>query len=251
MSHRLDGEEQMGNANMSAEGLSHRATPQEDPRPRSGRRWPIALTYAAWIAILIAISALPYIFFDGDFTRIVEQAMTEESSRIAAASIGIVLLVADLLLVIPSGLIIALMAALLGGVIGAIVGAIGLSLACALGFWIGRSIKGDFSDNPAEQRQFTYAKDLIRRNGVIILSACRPIPVLAELSVIAAGALGLPMRSVMMATVLANVGLASVYAGLGSMAGTGWLGFSFVLAASLALPATTILLARSFGIRAS
>lgn len=224
---------------------------RDDPRVRSNRRWRLAFTYAAWMVVIVALSALPYIFFDGDFTRLVEGAMIEDTPRTAVAAIGIALLIADLFLVIPSGLVIALMAALLGGVAGAVAGTVGLSLACVLGFWIGKSVAKDFSEDATEQRQFNYVSGLIRRHGVTILAACRPIPVLAELSVIAAGALGLSMRSVLMTTLLANVGIASVYAGLGSMAGAGWLGFALILAASLALPALTILISRSFGLQKS
>ena len=223
----------------------------EDRRSRSVRRWRLVFTYTAWIVVIIAVSALPYLFFDGDFTRIVEWTMTEETPSAAVAAIGVALLIADLFLVIPSGLIIALMASLLGGVIGAIAGTVGLSLACVLGFCIGRSVGRDFSDDRAEQREFVYVSGLIRRHGVIILAVCRPIPLLAELSIIAAGALGLSMRSALTTTFLANVGIASIYAGLGAMAGTGWLGFSFVLAASFALPALMILASRSLGMRKS
>lgn len=176
--------------------------------------------------------------------------MTEGTPRIAVAAVGIVLLVADLFLVIPSGLVIALMAGLLGGVSAALAGAAGLSLACALGYWIGKSVGEDFSDDAAEKREFGYVTGLLRRHGLVMLAAFRPVPVLGELSVIGAGALGLPMKSVLATTTLANMGISSVYASIGSLAGGGWSGFALIVAASLALSGVLMLLPRLVGRRA-
>ena len=83
-----------------------------------------------------------------------------------------------------------------------------------------------------------------------MLAAFRPVPVLGELSGIGAEALGLPMKSVLATTTLANVGISSVYAGIGSLAGGGWSGFALIVAASLALPGVMMLLPRLVGRRA-
>lgn len=206
------------------------------PRRRQARVWRTLLTYAALIAALIAVSALPFILFDGDFGRIAEQVITRETPYAAVVAIGIVLLVADLFLVIPSGLIIALMAGLIGSVSAAITGAAGLSLACALGYWIGKSVGDDFSDDADEKREFGYVTGLLRRYGLVMLAAFRPIPLLGEVSVIAAGALGLPAKAVLATTTLANAGVASLYAAIGTLSGSGWTGLALVVAASLALP---------------
>ncbi|AHB50433.1 hypothetical protein W911_16755 [Hyphomicrobium nitrativorans NL23] len=202
------------------------------------------LVYLSWIAVFIVISALPYILFDGDFGRIAEETITDDRSRLAIAAIGIVLLVADLFLVIPSGLIIALLSNLLGTATGVIIGAAGLSLACVLGYWIGKTVGRDFSNDEGEQRDFGYVSDLLARHGLIVVAACRPIPVLGELSVIASGAIGLSFAKVFGVSTLANIGVSSLYASIGVSGPGGAEGVALVVAASLALPALTMVLAR-------
>jgi membrane protein DedA with SNARE-associated domain len=59
---------------------------------------------------------------------------------------------------------------------------------------------------------------LLQRYGTSVLVLCRGVPVLAEASVMAAGALGMPARRCIAATILANVGVAGLYATIGAAA---------------------------------
>ena len=73
--------------------------------------------------------------------------------------------------------------------------------------------------------------------------AARPIPVLAEASVLGAGLSRLPFRRFALLTTLANLGIAAVYSAAGAFAaGTGSLLLAF--AGALLLPATVMLLTR-------
>jgi membrane protein DedA with SNARE-associated domain len=81
---------------------------------------------------------------------------------------------------------------------------------------------------------------LLDRRGLPILALCRPVPVLAEASVIAAGVVGMPFGRTLFVTGFANLGFSAVYALLGASAQT-MLGFLFAAAASLALPALALL----------
>jgi 3-dehydroquinate synthase len=77
-----------------------------------------------------------------------------------------------------------------------------------------------------------------------MLVLCRPVPVLAEASVIAAGVAGLPAGHVLAITTLANIGVAATYASLGSSAETGS-GLLAALAASIGLPLVAMLTAKT------
>ncbi len=82
---------------------------------------------------------------------------------------------------------------------------------------------------------FAYLSGLLARYGLPLLALARPVPVLAEASVIAAGVLGLKASTVLLVTALANIGFATVYAGLGASA-EGFTGFLLAFALSLAIP---------------
>jgi uncharacterized membrane protein YdjX (TVP38/TMEM64 family) len=63
-----------------------------------------------------------------------------------------------------------------------------------------------------------YLSGLLSRYGVIVLVLCRGVPIMAEVSVMAAGALGLPMGRCLAATTLANLAVGAVYAAIGAAA---------------------------------
>lgn len=206
-------------------------------RSAAGRR---IAKYTAWtIALVIGVS-VPLVVLGERFDLMIRDWMTAPESALAVAAIGIGLLVADLLLAIPSALVIALMGGLIGSVAATVAGTIGMSLACVWGYILGRSIGRDFSADDREQTEFTTATAMLHRFGPLALVVARPVPILAEVSVVAAAALGMPITTVLVTTTLANVGIAALYAFVGASA-EGWLGLSLVFCAATMLPALALL----------
>ena len=79
-------------------------------------------------------------------------------------------------------------------------------------------------------------RGVLSRYGSYVLVMCRPVPVLAEASVLVAGATGLPLRTAMAATSLSNLGVAGAYAALGALSHDP-VSFLVVFAATCILPA--------------
>ena len=220
---------------------NHQQPGVADTSPRRSGIGRLVAKYTAWtIALVIGVS-VPLVMFGDRFNVMIRDWMTAPESALAVAAIGIALLVADLLLAIPSALVIALMGGLIGGVAATIAGTIGMSLACVWGYLLGRSIGRDFSDDDREQKEFTTATNMLHRFGPIALVIARPVPILAEVSVIAAAALGLPITTVLVTTTLANLGISALYAFVGASA-EGWLGISLVFGAATTLPAFALLI---------
>lgn len=197
--------------------------------------------YTAWtIALIIGVS-VPLVVLGDRFDLMIRDWITAPQSALAVAAIGITLLVADLLLAIPSALVIALMGGLIGSAAATVAGTIGLSLACAWGFMLGRTIGRDFNGADArEQQDFATATGMLKQYGPLALVVARPVPILAEISVIAAAALGMPAAPVLITTTLANFGIAALYAFVGATA-EGWLGIALVFGAATTLPALALL----------
>ena len=59
---------------------------------------------------------------------------------------------------------------------------------------------------------------LFERHGFASLALCRAVPVMAEASVLLAGAAQMPLRKTLIACAPANAGIALVYAGIGAYA---------------------------------
>ncbi len=77
------------------------------------------------------------------------------------------------------------------------------------------------------------------RPGTAALVATRPVPILSEAAVVLAGAARAPLARTAAACGLANVGLAAVYAGLGSAA-HGAFALPLGLAGALGVPALAL-----------
>lgn len=216
--------------------LDHKAMP-----PARGRRH--ILMCMLFAAVITAIVVVPWLLFGERFDQLTRALMEDPSSQLFAAAAGALLLAADVVFPIPSTVVVSLLGGLLGALNGTIAGAAGLTLGCVAGYALGRSIGHDLALRTMGSEDFAYLSGLLGRHGVVILALCRPVPVLAEASVIAAGVTGVSVSKVLLVTTLANVGFSAVYAGLGAAAQTPW-GQLAVLAASLGLPFAAITLAK-------
>jgi membrane protein DedA with SNARE-associated domain len=114
-----------------------------------------------------------------------------------------------------------------------------MTLGCLLGY-----VFGAYSAGPA--RRLVGAEGLARagkvmdRYGLFALVICRPIPVLAESSVVFAGLVKSPLVPFLWLTALADLGIALAYAAVGAFsmqAGS----FLLTFAGALALPGAAIL----------
>ncbi len=158
----------------------------------------------------------------------------------AAAVIG--LLALDVLLPVPSSFVGVASGAILGVWGGSAASFIGLSGGCAVGYWLGHRSANVVGANGASadiSRGARYRRDL----GPWFVAALRPIPVLAEASVLYAGWSGMPLAPFALMTGISNLGVAVVYAAAGA-AGAAAGQILFVFAAAVALPGLGLLILR-------
>lgn len=215
-----------------------------DRRGQSARRAWRLLKYTLFFLTLIAIVVVPFVLFGSSLEAWTFGLITPERSAPVIAGAGILLLVMDVLLPIPSTFVASGLGAMLGAPLGILAAAVGLTAGCAVGFGLGRYLGQDLAERELGLTDYTYLSNLLRRYGLPVLALCRPVPVLAEASVIAAGILGLRADRVMLVTGFANLGFAGVYAGLGASAESPG-GFLLAFAASLAIPGIALLIAKA------
>lgn len=148
-----------------------------------------------------------------------------------AALLGVALLVADVALPVPSSLVMVAHGALFGVVAGAVLNLVGRTGSALAGVLLGRGLRRsrDGEDGGRGAR-------LVERWGLAAVILTRPVPVLAESTVVAAGALGLPVPAVVAAAALGAVPEAVVYA-LAGAAAISSTGAAVIFAAVVALSA--------------
>lgn len=215
-----------------------------DTKDQSARRRWRYIKYGLFLLTLIAIVVIPFIFFGSSLETWTFGFITPERSAPVIALAGILLLVVDVVLPIPSTFVASGLGAMLGAPLGILSAAIGLTIGCAVGFGLGRYLGQDLAERELGLADYNYLSKLLKRYGLPVLAVCRPVPVLAEASVIAAGIMGMRADRVLLVTGLANLGFAGVYAGLGAAA-EGASGFLLAFAASLAIPGVALLIAKA------
>lgn len=142
-----------------------------------------------------------------------------ERGGFIAALVGTGLLISDIVLPVPSSLIMIAHGAVFGLTLGTLLSLIGGLGSSLLGFWIGRRgaryIQRFVTDE--ERRQ---ADRLMQRWGMVALIVTRPIPLLAETMSIVAGGTSLRWRAMVIASVLGLIPGAAIYAATGVYAVT-------------------------------
>ncbi|MCU1350077.1 MAG: associated Golgi protein-related protein [Acidobacteria bacterium] len=136
-----------------------------------------------------------------------------------AALIGVGLLVADIVLPVPSSLVMIVHGALFGVFWGAVLSVTGSVLSALAGFAIGRA------GTPAIRRfvtepQHERASAFLERWGVFAIALSRPIPILAETVSILAGSSSLRWHQAVIAATAGSLVPAAAYAWAGAHAST-------------------------------
>lgn len=195
-----------------------------------------------WV-VLIALVLLPFVLFEQQFSAFAAGVTSGGSSRWIAATAIVSLLALDVFLPVPSSIVSTAAGVLLGFSTGAAVVWAGMMLGCSFGYFVGARSAGAARRWVGDDG-IARAAALVRRYGDLTLVLCRPVPVLAEASVVFAGLIGAPFAQFLRLTAAANLGIAVGYAAFGAFS---LRVDSFLVAflGALALPALFLLLSRA------
>lgn len=206
-----------------------------------------------WAVLGIALGALiivPFLLWEDAVMARSQSFIASESNRVLLALVAASLLALDLLLPIPSSFVAAAAVAALGGVAGAAVIWTGMSAGALAGYALGRSGGAPVVARVMGRSELERAERLMARYGSAMLVLCRGVPVLAEASVLVAGAAKLGFATFAWVTAAANLGLALAYSLLSVF---GWSGPAAVLtpfALGIGVPAAAIALTKRLERRA-
>jgi uncharacterized membrane protein YdjX (TVP38/TMEM64 family) len=167
-----------------------------------------------WV-LLVGLVLLPFVLWEERFNRLAAE-LTRDGTSTWIVALGIAgLLAGDVFLPVPSSIVSTAAGVLLGFWRGAAVVWGGMMAGCALGYivgWRGSSVARRFVGEESLER----AAGLARRYGDLTIVVCRPVPVLAEATVVFAGLVRAPFARFARLTAYANLGIALGYAGFGA-----------------------------------
>lgn len=141
------------------------------------------------------------------------------TSGVAAALIGVGLLVSDVVLPTPSSLVMVAHGTLFGVVLGTALSLIGRAGSFAFGYYLGSKshvlIHRFLTDEELERATHTIGK-----HGLLAIVGTRPIPILSETTSIAAGISKLPFGVSLLAATVGSIPEALVFAISGAIVGS-------------------------------
>ena len=196
-----------------------------------------------WV-LLLGLVLLPFLLFEDQFNAFAEGLTQSGTSRglVAAGIAG--LLAFDVFLPVPSSIVATAAGVLLGFAGGAAVVWAGLMAGCAVGYAVGAR-GAAAAERLVGAGGIERAGALFRRYGDMAIVACRPVPVLAEASVVFSGLMRAPFARFARLTAISNLGIALGYAAFGAYS-LRLDAFYLAFAGALLVPAVFLLLSRLF-----
>lgn len=194
------------------------------------------LAFSLFFLILFALT------FNLDFTSSILLFLQDNTFLSACTSIFV--LGADILLPVPSSVVMLLNGKLFGIISGTIISCAGLMLSTFAGYFIGKKITTRLSYfiNPKQQAE---SEQLFQNWGLIILIVSRPIPLLSESISIVAGMQRMSFSTVFFSSLAGSLPGSFIYAYYGAFSNTEqnqYLSFLLVVAiASLAFIVSRLL----------
>jgi uncharacterized membrane protein YdjX (TVP38/TMEM64 family) len=209
----------------------------------STRSLPARARFKGWailLALLLVVILAPFLVFEDAVFEVATSALAPDHSRSLTGIAIVALLASDIFLPVPSSLVSTGAGALLGFFWGTVASAVGMTVGCVGGYLVGHRYGRRVATTFVAPDEIARAEAKLQAHGVLSLLLLRPVPVLAEASVISAGALRVPFTPACVAVSAANVAVSAWYAGIGASANK--TGFVLVFAAALSLPALALLL---------
>lgn len=167
------------------------------------------------LALVLLAIIVPFCLFGQPINAWADRLIAHaEAHRLTTGALLTVLLAIDSVMPVPSSLVSTACGLTLGFLGGTLASFIGMTLSAGAGYFIGRCAAG-----PAEKLigkdEVALLNSFNARHGVWVLLALRPVPVLAEASVLFSGLARQPLPRVFAVTALGNLAVSAVYAAVG------------------------------------
>jgi 3-dehydroquinate synthase len=185
------------------------------------------LIYAVHLMFLLMV-LVPYLIWEQPINQMTA-AFLSSSNKFEVSGVVILLLTLDVFLPVPSSVVGTGSGLLLGWQLGFLSTFVGLMLGSLLGFSVGHLFRQTFFHRYFADHEFRHVSYDLANYGFLVLLLLRGVPVLAEMSVLAAGFHRYSTTRFVLAMILANTVLAAIHAYLGQSASASESDYFFAL----------------------
>ena len=155
----------------------------------------------------------------GNAEQWIETRLQTTSSKAAFSLLSFAVLSSDIILPVPSSLVMILNGKVLGIVLGSLVSLAATQLSSMIGFYLGRK-SSPLADRLFSTRDKQISNHLFDRFGNLAIVVSKSIPVISEAVSIMSGTTSLTYRQFFVYSVVGNAIISVVYAVSGVIAGT-------------------------------
>ncbi len=173
-----------------------------------------------WSILVVAVLAVilvPFMLFGGQievWTENFIETMSEQKGIVVLVLGG--LLASDIFVPVPSSLVSTAAGLILKFVPGMLTSWAGMTISCLIGFWVGHRFGRPAAERFVGVAELNRLEKLSQQYGDWAILISRPVPMLAEASVLFAGISQMSWWRFVLLSTLSNLGISAVYAFVGA-----------------------------------
>jgi uncharacterized membrane protein YdjX (TVP38/TMEM64 family) len=190
------------------------------------------------VVLVLAVPIVPFLACGHSMEQWIDDWLRQNLPAATVAVATVVLLAVDVLLPVPSSVVCTVAAHRLGFSLGTCCSWLGMTVGAMAAFLAARLLGRVIVERLSTPEDLERADRLSRHYGPAVLVIARPIPVLAEASVLLLATTDLAWQRFMLPIALSNLGIALAYSALGHL-----LSLPLAIASSIALPLLATLIA--------
>jgi len=179
------------------------------PHPAIPSVKPSTLRTILFVLFVMTLVILPFVLLGEEYVMPLLQSREQQTG--ALILVAVALLACDSVAPVPATVVIMYLAAKAGWLAGIVGGTLGMSIGVLAAAWIGRTAVGRLAPKFIPDAELQRLSGALQSRLGITLACLRSVPVLAETSIIAAAAMGIPVRRIFLVTIVPNFLVATIY----------------------------------------
>lgn len=169
------------------------------------------------VMVVLAVILVPFMLFGEQIEAWTEHFLQGANDRpLLTGAVLSLMLASDILAPIPSSMVSTAAGFVLGFVPGMLASLLGMTVSCVIGFVVGLRWGRPAALRFVGEQDLQGLENLSDRFGDWAIVIARPVPMLAEASILFAGISHMPWSRFLLMTTLSNLGVSAVYAAVGA-----------------------------------
>ncbi len=165
--------------------------------------------------LFAVVAAIPFLILGESFEEQIKNWFTSDWSDSQRFSLIVGLLAVDIAIPIPSSAVSTYGGAVLGFIPATVASWIGMMLGSLSGFWGARILGPRLVSKFSKAEDLESLERLNKKISLWIIAVARPLPILAEASILLLGSLRLPWTRLLLPLSLSNLVIAAAYSAIG------------------------------------